>query len=182
MKTLLYCPMLYHHDKGMWPPVVSSTSYFQWQKKLWGVFRRLAEWNVLWNAGQPNSNLYDPVREWRAENVEYASMGIKKALGRCDRVFVDVPSTVVWDAKRAGKPCLCVILGRDQEGRYVREDVLRDEGVLVYCLNSSHCEMVDFETMVVGWLNGTCGRQNPRRLRESEFIENDTDWLKEVVR
>jgi hypothetical protein len=78
----------------------------------------LEEWEILWNAGQKNSNLYDPIQDWDSTNIQYTKMRIGRALRKCDKVLVDVPSSVMWDSKKAGKLCLCLTVNN----QWLRED------------------------------------------------------------
>lgn len=164
MPTLLYCPMLYHHDKGMWPPVISSTSYFLWQKNLWDIFQELKEWRILWNAGQPNSNLYDPVQNWNSTNIQYTKMSVKKALKKCDRVLVDIPSTVMWDAKKTGKPCLCLTWN----DHWLRKDTFKKLNIKI-----TNQIFVNLQNWLSSELRIT--------IDNTKFIGNQNDWLKEIL-
>jgi hypothetical protein len=166
MAILLYCPMLYHHDKGMWPPVISSTSYFLWQKNLWSVFQQLEGWEVLWNAGQPNSNLYDPIQEWNSTNIQYSKMNMKKALKKCDRVFVDFPSTAMWDAKKANKPCLCITL----DNHWIRPDVK-----LEFKENIQIVSFYEIGDVLSDWLNKEVSDHFVK------FAETKNDWIEKIA-
>jgi len=170
-KILCYCPSLYHHDKGMWPPTISSTSYFLWQWNLWSIFQELKGWKVLWNGGQPNSNLYDPISKWRSPVVKYTKMKIHDALKNCDIVLVDVPSTIMWDAKREGKPCLCLAF----EKRWIREDVLEDWTIWIEFI--SRQEVKPFLEHVLK----TKRIEFSPKDSEDLFVINRNDWLKEIT-
>ena len=172
MKKLLFCPALYHHDKGMWPPTISSTAYFLWQKNLWNILSDLKGWKVLWNAGQTNSNLYDPISKWKTKNIKYTRMRIQDASRNCDMALVDVPSTVMWDAKREGKPCLCISPREDM--KWVRKDVLRNHVEIEFISCSQVKETLE------DWLKGfqdPCISINKKDL----FVINQNDWLKEIT-
>ena len=105
--TLAYLPMLYHHDKGMWPPTISSTLYFKLQDALWDFFDNQRKCRVIWNSGLPNSNLEDPMKFRRSKVIRYTTWNIRKVLSKCDMVVLDFPSTAVLDCVRAKKPFLC---------------------------------------------------------------------------
>ena len=174
MKKILYCPMLYHHDKGMWPPTISSTSYFLWQKNLWNVLSDLKGWKVLWNAGAPNSNLYDPISKWKAENIKYTKMRIQDALKNCDMVLVDVPSTVMWDARKAGKPCLCLAPERDK--RWMRNDWWESPSIEIWF----ESDLTKVKDILKLWLFGFLPTTKNSTI-EKLFVINQNDWLKEIV-
>jgi len=153
MKTLGYFPALYHHDKGMWPPVISSAIYFVWQSILWESFQTLTGWKVLWNAGQSNSNLYDPIQNWKAKNIRYTRKKIRNALLNCDRVLIDFPSTVMWDAQKAKKSYLCLIPNYLKNwDKWIREDVKEKFG---------------------GNIKYVCSRD--------EIVNTLKEWLEEIV-
>jgi len=169
MKRLGYFPMIYHHDKGMWPPVTSSTSYFLWQKNMWEVFQELPI-SVLWNMGGVNSNLYDPISKWKADNIKYTSLNIQDTFQNCDVVLVDFPSTVMWDAKKAGKPCLC--LAPLTERRWVREDVLNDQRIEIQFVTIDKVK-ISLEIWLIGW--------KVVMTEQDLFVVNQNDWLKEIT-
>lgn len=146
MKTLLYCPMLYHHDKGIWPPVLPSTSYFLQQKIFWDIFESLQEWEILWNSDLPNSNLYDPIQDWNSRNIQFTRMRIGKALKKCDKILVDVPSSVMWNAKKTNKPCLCLTF----DSRWLRKDVSDEFDIRVI-------DHKNVENILKGWLDNKTG-------------------------
>jgi len=171
MEKLCYCPMLYHHDKGMWPPTISSTSYFLWQKNLWNVLSDLKGWKVLWNAGAPNSNLYDPISKWKAKNIKYTKMRIQDALRNCDMVLVDVPSTVIWDARKEGKPCLCLAF----EKKWIRKDVLKNEKIWIEFPSITEVKPFLEQALEIGGI-----RPLPKDKKDL-FVINRNDWLKEIV-
>lgn len=108
MKTLLYCPMSYHHDRGVWPPTIPSTMYFAWQRNLLDFFNQQNDFKVIWN-GFP-TGLEDPIQYYESDMVKYTRWRINRALDNCDKVFADFPSTVVLDANLREKPVLCVAL------------------------------------------------------------------------
>jgi hypothetical protein len=110
MKTLLYCPLPYGNDEGMWPPTTSPTLYFHWQDWLWHAFDKQEHFRVIWNAFIMNSNMEDPIQYRQSKVVRYARWKIGRALNNSDCLLVDHPSTVVLDAMLRKKPVLCVSL------------------------------------------------------------------------
>jgi len=128
MKTLLYAPMVYREGKGFWPPTISSCWYFQWQKELWSYFSRQKGLKIIWKAWH-TSNLKDPIRGWEASNIRYSTRRIWREIRQADFVFVDYPSSIMLDASKKGKPCLCITHERDK--RYIRKDCLDALSILI---------------------------------------------------
>lgn len=118
MKTLLYAPAIYRNDKGLWPPTTSSTWYYRWQKQLWNFFEKLLI-EIIWKAGPRTSNLEDPIKNFSASNIRYSTRKIERELKKCDIVFVDFPSTPMFDARKAGKECYCIT---PFDEKWIRED------------------------------------------------------------
>lgn len=113
MKTLLYAPMIYRQDKGMWPPTTPSCLYFRWQRALLFALGSLARWRVIWKAGPRTSNLQDPIPTIIANHpdirVRYSTRKISRELKNADLCLVDHPSTPILDADKAGAPWFCIM-------------------------------------------------------------------------
>jgi len=173
-RTLLYCPTLYRYDEGMRPPFISPVFYFQWQKNLWEIFQELKGWRVIWNAQHPGINFYDPISKWKAKNIKYTGMKIYNALSNCDRVLVDVPSTVMWAAKEAEKPCLCIAAGRDKN--WIREDIETCPSIEIWF----ESDLVKAKNILELWLSDLL--PTVKNITNGDmFVANDNDWLKEIV-
>ena len=101
-KTIIYVPNVYRHDKGLWPPTTPSCLYYRWQKRLWDLFSKRTNFNFIWKAGPRTSNLVDPIKDFKADNIRYSTRKLSRELKRADIVIVDVASTPMWEALMAG--------------------------------------------------------------------------------
>jgi len=119
MKTLIYIPLLYRNEMGLWPPTCPNTWYFKWQKELYEFFKTLPI-KVIWKAGR-RSFPEDPIRDWRAKNIRYSIRKLERELKKADFALVDFPSTPMFDAINAGLSTVCLTtdwdLVRDDYGR-----------------------------------------------------------------
>ena len=104
----MYVPSVYRHDKGLWPPTTPSCLYYRWQRGLWDLFAKFGNFNFIWKAGPRTSNLEDPIKDLRADNIRYSTKKLSRELGRADMVIVDMVSTPMWEALVAGIPTICV--------------------------------------------------------------------------
>lgn len=121
MKTLAYFPMIYRHDRGLQPPTMPSCFYYRWQCNLLKIFQELSNIKVIWKAGPRTSNLADPMRlKICGKRMRYSTGKLSTELKRCDLVFVDIPSTPMFEAWQANKPVLCITNMYD--ALYIRDD------------------------------------------------------------
>jgi len=98
MLTVLYAPLIYKEDKGTWPPSISSTLYYRFQKRLYKIFSKYKNINFIWKVGPRTSNLEDPIRKFKSDNIRYSKRNLKKELKKCDILIVDALSTSVEGA------------------------------------------------------------------------------------
>jgi len=175
--VLLYAPMLYREGKGIWPPVVPSTWYYRWQKGLWQCFSEMRnELNVIWKAPPRTSSFSDPIQKMASENIRYVRGKIGRWIRKADRVLVDVPSSVVWDACKMGKlvVCLCPSIQTD-----IRKEF---EDKMIVCFHFPQYVLYPadygrWKGPLKKWLRDLMsGKVEGFKLRRST-----TDWLKEVI-
>jgi hypothetical protein len=103
---LLYAPMQYRKDVGF-TPNTPTMWYYRWQRKLWDYFSARKGMRFIWKV-YPNNYLDDPIRHLRASNIRYSTRSLGRELRRADLVFVDYPSTPMWNAMERKIPVLCV--------------------------------------------------------------------------
>jgi len=106
IRKLVYCPLLYRYDKGIWPPVCPATKYFEWQYSLWQWFCQREDLEVVWMSIS-TSNLIDPIASLKADNIRYSMRRLDKELKKADALLVDFPSTPFWDGMKRGMLVLC---------------------------------------------------------------------------
>lgn len=108
-KTLLYAPLLFRGSgKGIWPPTCPDAWYAKWQLELYDWFSKRKGLDVIWKAPPRTSSFESPVKGLKAKNVRYSERRLGRELRRSDLVFVDYPSTPMWDAMRLGLSTLCI--------------------------------------------------------------------------
>lgn len=167
--TLLYAPTIYRHDKGLWPPTDPSTYYYQHQKKMFDFFSTL-DIQIIWSAGPRTSNLIDPIQFLNSENIDYKSgQPINKLLKKCDLVFVDYPSTVVYDSIKMGKPVLCCYPITDE--KWVRQNNFKSQCVSFLASNNYDAIFYYIKRFVRIFYNAKCDI----RLNKNKM------WFKEIL-
>lgn len=167
--TLIYCPLLYRWDKGWSPPTIPEAWYFNWQFFLWHFLAERKDIKVIWSAPPATSNLYDPIKELRARNIEYVRGHISNLLRRADFVFVDFPSSTLWDAVSRGLPALCITPSWDQKN--VRKDAAIEMGIKII----SAKDFLSEATRLLGeWLD------SPVKLRNLKAMPSEPDWPDKV--
>lgn len=120
-KTILYVPVIYRHDKGTYPPTLPSCWYYRIQRRLWNRFaNNLTNYNVIWKAGPRTSNLEDPIKRLKADNIRYSTKKLNRELKKADLVLVDAITTPVKEAMDVGKKVFIVVFNWDS--RYIREE------------------------------------------------------------
>ena len=125
---LLYVPMIYRQDEGLWPPSNPSSWYFKWQKQLWNLFLSVGackpgRLKVIWKAGPRTSNLSDPIKTYKDSTgtIHYSERSLQGELKRCDIVLVDFLSTPMMEAIMVDKTVWCVTPAWDRP--FISNDV-----------------------------------------------------------
>lgn len=149
MKTLLYAPAIYRHDRGLQPPTMPSCFYYRWQCNLLKIFDSIADLKVIWKAGPRTSNLADPMRlKICGKRIRYSTRKLSTEFRKCDFVFVDIPSTPMFEAMQLGKPVLCITSQYDS--KYIRGDFVDVINLLIFWSNN----FWRIEQMIKNFLKG----------------------------
>jgi len=166
-KILLYAPMLYHYDRGWGPPTCPDTWYFEWQWDLHNFFLERKDLGVIWKAPPRGSALQCPIRHlhnnriFENSNIFYTTGKLTKWLKRADMVFVDYPSTPMFEAWDMGLPVLCITPSWDVNE--IRPHLFSQ--LCLYCIEPNEAYRKIVFSMIDEWI------KNPEIKSEVEGVQ-----------
>lgn len=110
-KTFVYVPTTYGWDNDFWSESrVPSTWYFSWHKELLNYFSSREDFNFIWKGIPASNEIYDPIpnliNDRGYKNIKYATEPFIKWIKRADLVFLDYPSTALYEAAVSGLPVM----------------------------------------------------------------------------
>jgi hypothetical protein len=170
---LLYAPMLYRFDKGLWPPTIIDAQYYDWQSILLAFFS-ISKMEVIWSGAHRNSVFKDPIplliKEQEIKNVKYKVGKINRLAKKVDWILVDHPSSVMLDAERMGKFCQC-ICPFEIDKQFIRDDLWYINNIW-YSNENKALKHLEF---LVKDFYGPHNIWHPTYLKK-----NKKDWLEEI--
>jgi hypothetical protein len=170
---LLYAPVLYRRDKGIWPPSAPETWYYKWQRKLYYYLSARDDIVVIWKGPPRTSNLFDPISLEKAKNIRYSMRRLGDELLNTDMVFLDFPSTPLWDAVKRGIPSLCVTPWC-MEGRHDIQNSLGSEILWVERERFEETALVLLDQFILLY-------RHPAALYTPSLHKNRDNWLQKVL-
>jgi len=116
---LIYIPLIYMRDHGMYPPTRPTLWYFNWQCDVWDTLTEL-KIPTIWKAGPRTSNLVDPMKYRESKIIRYSEKKLSRELKKVTHAIVDFPSTPLMEALHHTIPTLCMVPPWDKE--YIRDE------------------------------------------------------------